>query len=361
MYTPLDRGRGAGFTLIELLVVVAIIALLISILLPSLGQARGQARTSLCASRVSQLTKAMLLYADDYSEPPPFVGVGHRQLGESDDTYPTLDGQTEWTLGKQEKWLTNNLLPETGDLFRITLCTNWDTLGGADVQRVETGTIYSYTRFPSIYRCPEFERVPVGSPGRNESPKSQNVFNYTRSVMGRKMLSNLPYVNEPGARDELEPGPIMKVSAIYSPSAMFLMLDEQWDFHCAGNYKDGGIQNLNMSWQGADTIHGLVFDGMASSHGVKSNAINLPGHETLDSARGSMGCYDGHVELYQDPLPYRSTSDGGNLVALFWKYYNTHRDQMMKVADPLLSQAYAQRGIGFTDLEIAELITRLFQ
>ncbi len=59
------RGK-RGFTLIELLVVVAIIALLIAILLPSLSKARKQARTSVCASRISQLAKSLFLYAEDY-------------------------------------------------------------------------------------------------------------------------------------------------------------------------------------------------------------------------------------------------------------------------------------------------------
>jgi len=186
----LEKGRRSGFTLIELLVVVAIIALLISILLPSLGQARAQARTSLCSSRISQMAKAMLMYADDYSETPPFVGVGHRQLGDSDDTYPTLNGETEWTLAKQEKWLTSNLFPETGNMFRITLGPDWSVfVGTADEQRLESGTLFPYTRFGTLYRCPEVEKIAPGTAGRRGEVKSQNLFNYTRTILGRKLLS----------------------------------------------------------------------------------------------------------------------------------------------------------------------------
>jgi prepilin-type N-terminal cleavage/methylation domain-containing protein len=68
----MSRSRRGGFTLIELLVVVAIIAVLIAILLPSLGRARDNAKTVRCQSNLSQLYKAINLYAtenDDYFLP----------------------------------------------------------------------------------------------------------------------------------------------------------------------------------------------------------------------------------------------------------------------------------------------------
>jgi prepilin-type N-terminal cleavage/methylation domain-containing protein/prepilin-type processing-associated H-X9-DG protein len=55
-----------AFTLIELLVVVAIIALLISILLPSLAKAREQAKKAFCANNLSQLGRAVNIYAGEY-------------------------------------------------------------------------------------------------------------------------------------------------------------------------------------------------------------------------------------------------------------------------------------------------------
>jgi len=57
-----QRRAAGGFTLIELLVVVAIIAVLVSVLLPALGQARRSAQTTVCATNLSHVAKAMAGY-----------------------------------------------------------------------------------------------------------------------------------------------------------------------------------------------------------------------------------------------------------------------------------------------------------
>ena len=58
-------GRRRSFTLIELLVVIAIIAILAGMLLPALNKARESGRSASCLSRLSQLSKAFIFYADD--------------------------------------------------------------------------------------------------------------------------------------------------------------------------------------------------------------------------------------------------------------------------------------------------------
>ncbi len=344
---------GRGFTLIELLVVVAIIALLISILLPSLGQARSQARSSLCASRIAMITKSMILYADDFDENPPFLGVGHRTInasgGESDKAYWNLgNGVTEWGMAKLEQWLTRNLFPDTGNMFRNVCHTNWSELEGTqDEQRVESGTLFNYARFPNTYRCPEFERVPG---------KTQNVFNYTRSVLGRKLLSSAlndadakERATDPAPNDELHPGPIMKISAIYAASAMFMMLDEQWDFHCAGNYGRSGAFPLNGFWTAAETIHGLVGDTVGSYHTSAKKAVPWP--EIREGKRGTVGFYDGHVDLYLDPWPWRDVAPGYSIINILGRVVagfggdSTEWSNTIKLLEPLLQSCYAQRGV----------------
>jgi len=69
--------RTQGFTLIELLVIIAIVAILAAILYPVYVSARQAARYLRCVNNTSQLTKAIILYAQDYGNiGPPLTGWG---------------------------------------------------------------------------------------------------------------------------------------------------------------------------------------------------------------------------------------------------------------------------------------------
>jgi prepilin-type N-terminal cleavage/methylation domain-containing protein len=63
-----------GFTLVELLVVIAIIALLMGILMPALARVRQIAFRMVCGTNLSGIGKAMLIYANDYSDSLPRAG-----------------------------------------------------------------------------------------------------------------------------------------------------------------------------------------------------------------------------------------------------------------------------------------------
>ena len=62
--------KRTGFTLVEILVVIAIMALLLAIMIPALQKAREQAKAVVCASNISQLSKALLIYENSYGSFP---------------------------------------------------------------------------------------------------------------------------------------------------------------------------------------------------------------------------------------------------------------------------------------------------
>lgn len=76
------RTAISGFTLIELLTVIAIIAILASILVPSVASTREKGRIAYCMANLSQIGKALNLYADANKDYLPHM----RRLGSSTHT-----------------------------------------------------------------------------------------------------------------------------------------------------------------------------------------------------------------------------------------------------------------------------------
>jgi len=318
-----------GFTLIELLVVVAIIAILISVLLLSLSKARAQARTSVCASRIGQLCKAMLLYADAYDEAPPFMGRGWENANElSTGEWPAGSGITVEQWAHFEDWL----MPDMPDYWMTSQVDgDWP-----DHALVRHGSLFSYTRFENLYRCPEFERVGPGI-------KTQNAFNYTRSLLGRKWFDRSDPEGQDGSpwRAEYDgpfgaPGPIIRISQGHVPARMFMLVDEHWRRHCAApidEFQEVAPEGLLVDqdwngWMAADCMFYMLADEGGRYHDPPSRSSLMPSQvahflEPVKSA--SRAFYDGHVALEVEPLPNRLIDLGWGLEALllgvgFWNW-----------------------------------------
>jgi prepilin-type N-terminal cleavage/methylation domain-containing protein/prepilin-type processing-associated H-X9-DG protein len=70
------RNRSTqAFTLVELLVVISIIALLLAVLMPALQKAKQQAESVICKTRLSDIGKALSLYAIDQGDAVPPCGL----------------------------------------------------------------------------------------------------------------------------------------------------------------------------------------------------------------------------------------------------------------------------------------------
>ncbi|MBN1345616.1 MAG: prepilin-type N-terminal cleavage/methylation domain-containing protein [Phycisphaerae bacterium] len=325
------RRRGWGgraFTLIELLVVVAIIALLISILLPSLSKARAQARSTLCLSRIAQLGKAVLLYADDFDEYPPFVGctggVGYPGLEEIGGK---RDPNENWLVSLPREWTKDELR----DRFYCAYEKTWAEYG---IKVPESGTLFSYTRFANLYRCPEFERI-------SDPEKTQSTFNYVRAEWARRFRvpsewGAAGFENEGGyALFGDFKGPLLRISAVFAPGALPMLVDEQWDRHVARPpYMFEGEGGVFWHWCDSDTLMSN-HDEVGQYHGepVQESEYYNPAKRVK---RGGIFNYDGHADFRRDPDP-SPKPDGRDQTDLV--------GAMVPAMKFLFEAIYAQRGM----------------
>jgi prepilin-type N-terminal cleavage/methylation domain-containing protein/prepilin-type processing-associated H-X9-DG protein len=318
-----SQGRRSGFTLIELLVVVAIIALLISILLPSLAKARAQARTTLCGSRISQMAKAFVIYWDDFDEAPPFVSYGRGKVGGDPNFLDKPVNANGWLSGP-ENWLAN--YPELNIM--------WDQPESAwPTSWAKSGTLFSYTRFENLYRCPEFERT--------KSPDCmQNQFNYSRSILGRKARGDAGQISNGSGPTPYGigfDGPIVKASRAYAPSKLILAVDEDWYGYI------GYHGTMDYDWDACDPIWDIVDSFIGAYHGTGIRGVaSINDHWVNDDPRkrGNVAMYDGHVDLIRDWMPRQGSGDRGGraMPAPFTYSWDMYLEMLGTVT-------YAQQGL----------------
>src|SRR4051812_4329853 len=75
------KARGSqAFSLPDLLVVMAVIMVLVALAVPIIAKSRAQARQARCASNLKEITRAVLLYADDFNATLPQID-SRQQMG----------------------------------------------------------------------------------------------------------------------------------------------------------------------------------------------------------------------------------------------------------------------------------------
>lgn len=168
------RKKTTGFTLIELLVVIAIIAILAAILFPVFLAAQKTARQSQCLDNCLQLSKACLIYADDYS------GHGVNDIVWGKDTYTSrIQDSPMWKYlksGVRGGQVTccpcdsrKNPDNPTGPLRQWSITynnylsagTGWGPPGGVD------GTVYAWFQNPAklpMWICESASRTETSTP-----------------------------------------------------------------------------------------------------------------------------------------------------------------------------------------------------
>jgi len=240
------------------------------------------------------MVKAFLMYSEDYDETPPFIATMHTYDG-SDIPDPNETWLADWQSvgsGPSDHETTISLVGYSSE-------ESWPDPPAIP----ESGTLFTYTRFTNVYKCPDFERV-------GDSSKTQNVFNYTRAVWCRYWT--IPIEQDPPFADQWGDvdGPIMKPSMVHAPSQIAMVLDEQWNRHVAtaGFYGNNGAP-YNCTDYGfyAENIMGIYHGTPVSAnlrHRTEDYVLDMdPGLAPFLWKKGGVAYYDGHADLMRDPWP----------------------------------------------------------
>lgn len=143
-------NRQKGFTLIELLVVIAIIAILAAILFPVMTAAKESAQVTQCCANLSQISKAVSMYVDEYNG-----------------WYPAP--ARPWKAGE------NKIYPQHDP----TVCT-WDLV------------ILKYLKSPAVFKCPVDKNTRLPWNGIDKPLPRSYTINDNATIARRRAQSNVP-------------------------------------------------------------------------------------------------------------------------------------------------------------------------
>jgi prepilin-type N-terminal cleavage/methylation domain-containing protein len=253
-----------GFTLVELLVVIAIIAVLLGVLMPSLAKVRNMADRMVCSTRLSDVGKSMMMYAQEHAGKYPTAGTPAS-------TWSTTGSIAKWD-GKDSKeaYGTKNQVTVTSSLYLLVKYQNMDTklftcegdkdavrFNPADYPTTTTGTGTGTTTTLSKSMTDYWDFGP--NPGKSCSYAYQ-----------------LPYSNFPIDSVSTPSSPIL---ADRNPYLDKNALDYTSDYRIAdpcffnGEYKDPGFKG-NSAQHERKAQNVLFMDGHVASHAAPNCGFN---------------------------------------------------------------------------------------
>lgn len=98
MRTARDSDSARGLTLLEALIVLGVIALIVAIALPVLVGAKRKAQITTCTGNLSQIGKALAMYAAEHDEtlPPYWLHSVDIEYGATQNRYKIIARPKEW-------------------------------------------------------------------------------------------------------------------------------------------------------------------------------------------------------------------------------------------------------------------------
>ncbi|MBI4580174.1 MAG: type II secretion system protein [Planctomycetes bacterium] len=273
------KSKPQAFTLIEVLVVVAIIALLVAILLPSLAMAREESRAVVCKTRLRELHRGHVYYAQDY---------------------PSYFPHFDWWL-----WDGRPNNSEAQAKFFPTLYAKFGGVRPTDSSRwVEFGQIYRYLRDKELYFCPRDSRRRYGNAiGAGGTNGSKAIHSFTRFIEPHNWLNerlgNGTNANDGALRpadfirpDALRPGRVVPPAKDIAPEGPYTTNPERLGLlfeEYAGFDEDRpGHAGSNKTNALNDGFSGFLFkydDFLAPRHRGRGHILYWDGHTALVDAR----------------------------------------------------------------------------